>query len=58
MRSTTRPSARPEASRTGDRPGTLEADMSDGVILRIVDLSKHFGALKAVDSINLDIYVG
>ncbi len=32
--------------------------MSDGVILRLVDLSKHFGALKAVDSINLDIYVG
>ena len=32
--------------------------MSDGVILRLVDLSKHFGALKAVDSISLDINVG
>ena len=32
--------------------------MSDGVILRLADLSKHFGALKAVDSINLDINVG
>ena len=30
-------------------------DMNDGVILRLVDLSKHFGALKAVDSISLDI---
>ena len=33
-------------------------DMSDGVILRLVDLSKHFGALKAVDSFSLDINAG
>jgi spermidine/putrescine transport system ATP-binding protein len=33
-------------------------DMSGAVILRLTDLSKHFGALKAVDSISLDINVG
>jgi len=32
--------------------------MSDGVILRLADLSKHFGTFKAVDDISLDIRVG
>ncbi len=32
--------------------------MSDGVVLRLRDLSKHFGTTKAVDSINLDINDG